>query len=232
MLIKEIPIQERPREKAIRFGIRSLSTRELLAILLHTGGKGKSALELADMILSKTHGLHGLCRLSYSQLLEIDDISSAKALVLQAVFELNRRMAYEEIQYTNVIKAPEALVRWLYQEIGQSLQEQFLVVYLDNQHRILQHKVLFVGTINATQVYPREIFKEALLINSTAMMLAHNHPSNELAPSDQDIMITRRLLNIASLMDIEILDHIIVGQSGYLSLVREGLMPSIEQDLK
>ena len=222
--MKELPQHEKPREKAVQFGLRSLSNRELIALILRNGTEGKSALELADQVLNECHGIAGLARSSVPQLCEIHGIHHAKAIELLACFEISRRAAYETIVGENVITHPKDLVNWLQKEIGSQWQENFLVIYLNGQGCILTYRILFVGTLNNSVVYPREIFKEALLLSSTSILMVHNHPSGSLVPSDADRAITKRLSDVGKLMEIEVVDHIIVTNQDYFSFRKAGMM--------
>ena len=133
-------------------------------------------------------------------------------------------MSYEETRNKDVISDPDSLFRWLQREIGGRLQEHFLAVYLDTQNCIITYRTLFIGTLNAALVSPREVFREALLLSSAAILLVHNHPSGDLTPSAEDLRLTRRMMEIGRLMEIRILDHLIVSASGCASLHRAGLM--------
>lgn len=222
-MLKNIPIMEQPREKALQYGLSSLSNRELLALLLRTGYRHHSALEVADEVLERANGVEGLARLSRQELIQIPGISQIKALELLAIFEIVRRSTLAGIPKLPRVQHPEVLVDWLKQEIGSSLQEKFLVVFLASDQRVLNYKILFVGTINASVVFPREIFKEALLMNSPNIILVHNHPSGNLVPSKEDILLTRRIKEAGQLMGVKVLDHLIVSQSQYFSFVQEGI---------
>lgn len=228
-MISEMPASEKPREKALKYGIRTLSARELLAIVLRSGTKGCSVLETADELLKMADGISGLTRLSVQEICCIKGISKVKALELQACFEVSRRAMAEQVYDVDVVDHPEKLIRWLQADIGTSMQEKFMVVYLDNSHRILSCRTLFTGTINTASVYPREIFREALLLYSTDIMLVHNHPSGELSPSMADLNLTDRLLQAGRLMGIRVLDHLIITRSGYLSFAGECILGDVEE---
>ncbi|WP_278795291.1 JAB domain-containing protein [Hoylesella nanceiensis] len=206
MIIREMPSTERPRDKGLRYGVRSLSSRELLALILRTGSQGESVLMMADNLLQMSKGIKGLVRMSNEELCKIKGISKVKALQLQAIFEISRRASLEAAYEEEIIDNPERIIDWLRNEIGTGSQEKFLV-----------------GTINASAVYPREIFKEALLIGSTDIMLAHNHPSGVLTPSTQDLVVTGKLMECGKLMGVRVLDHLIVSQTSFLSFAREEL---------
>lgn len=231
-LIREMNRNERPREKAKRYGVKSLSAAELLAILMRSGVKGTNALELAESLLQASGDLCGVAKMNFAEMKKIRGISDVKALELLACFELSRRIAYETAVEKNVIRDPESLLEWLYREIGSSQQERFLAVYLNTANHIIDYQVLFVGTINEAGVYPREVFKQALLLNSTNLMLVHNHPSGNLRPSRNDINLTREFVQIGRLMNIRILDHLIVSNSDFFSFAANGLLNDMESNEK
>lgn len=221
-LIREVPPNERPREKALRYGIESLSNRELLALLLRTGIPGKSVFEVADELLDRANGIGGLAKLDQGDLCAVPGISTVKSLELQASIELSKRISYSEALEHDAIKEPETIVRWLKQTIGVKRQEHFLVIFLDNANHIISSRVLFVGTINSSIVSPREIIREALIQSAVRLVLVHNHPSGNLEPSREDIAITKKIMEAAKLVDIEVLDHLIVSHNQFLSMGERG----------
>ena len=223
-MIRELPNFEKPREKALKYGLRSLSTRELLALVIRHGTNGCSALDLAEDIITKTNGLKGLGKANIKDLCEIKGISKVKALELLVPFEIARRASEEEVSEVTYLDNPEKIVNWLKKEIGYEAREHFLVVFLDTSFHIINYKCLFIGTSNASLVYPRDILKEAILLGSTQIILAHNHPSGTLIPSEADIAITEKIIDAAKLMDIRVVDHIIVTSDGYLSFARQDLL--------
>lgn len=223
-MIKELPESERPREKALKFGIRSLSNRELLAILLRSGYHNKSSLEIADDILSKSFGMKNISKLELHDLIKIKGIKKAKALELLAAFEISRRSSYELIDKMDVISKPDQLISYLNKDIGSLKQEHFLVVYLDVKNRIISIEKLFKGTLNQSLVSPREAFKNALIHSAYSILLVHNHPSGDINPSEQDIILTDKFVEIGRLFNIKVVDHIIVSNSSYFSFAKERLI--------
>ncbi len=217
MIVKEMPKTERPREKALKYGVKSLSNIELLAILIRSGYQGCSSLKIAEDILVKACGIGNLSRLKLSDFLKIKGIKETKALELLTCIELSKRMAYEECLETDVIDKPNKLVSWLNKEIGSSDQEEFMVVYLNVKNRIIGYRILFKGTIDSSIVHPREIFKEALLLSSSRVLLVHNHPSGDITPSEADIQSTLKIIEAGKLMGIKVIDHIIVTNNRYFS---------------
>ena len=172
--IRDLPITEKPREKAVHYGLKSLSNQELLSIILRTGTKESSVLQISQELLDTTGGLAGLARFNLQELSSIKGIGRVKALEILAAMEISRRIAYEQVVHHMDMHQPELLVNWLKKEIGSSMQEIFLVVYLDTMMRFVTYKELFKGTIDSSMVSPREIFKEAILNNSTNILLVHN----------------------------------------------------------
>lgn len=224
MILKEIPKSERPREKALKFGITALSNRELIAILIKTGFQGYSSLKIAEDVLKISNGIGNLSKLELRDFLKVKGIKEAKALEILACIELSKRLNYEECLDLNVIDRPKALITWLNKEIGSSQQEQFMVVYLNTKNRIITYRILFKGTIDSSLIHPREIFKEALLLSSSKILLVHNHPSGDTTPSDADIKSTYKIIEAGNLMGIKVIDHIIVTCNNHFSFVNEGII--------
>lgn len=226
-LIKDIPTFERPREKAMRYGVSQLSSRELIALLLRCGVKGQSVFDTADELLYKAGGVKGLARLPISEMVKIRGISKVKAIELHACFELATRIAYEEVLESDVMDEPLKIIRFLKLKIGSLQQETFLTLYLDHAHHIIQIESLFLGTVKQSVVSTREIFVYALQYSASKIILVHNHPSGTLYPSDADIMFTKKVIEAGKLLDIIVLDHLIITQNGYFSFQKEGLIKGI-----
>lgn len=207
-----------PREKVKMFGWQSLSDDEVLAIMLRNGVKDFSVQEVAKQLLATSKGLAGLTSLTMQECMSVKGISNIKAIELGASFELVKRVLRSSLPYMNVIDHPQVLFDWLRLEIGDKQQEHFLVIYLNTQHQIIGVKTLFVGTLDRSIIHPREIFKEAMAVSSSKIMVVHNHPSGTLTPSNADIQVTKNLKEIGELMGIPLLDHLIVSTSGYVSL--------------
>lgn len=224
VLIREMPEAERPRAKALKYGIRTLSNKELLAVILRTGSKGISAEDTAEILLQKAGSIARLSRMDISEFVSVKGISEVKALQLISCFELSRRSSLESTENIDVMNEPSCLAEWLKKEIGSSMQEKFLAVYLNKAMQIIGYRTLFVGTVDMSGVYPREIFREALLMNSTDIILVHNHPSGILTPSENDLYLTKRLIKAGMIMGVKVLDHLIITQSGWLSFHMQGIM--------
>lgn len=224
MKIKELTINERPYEKAVKNGISSLSNRELLAIILRSGTKSQSVLELGDILLQEYHGFSNMSNATFQDLTKIKGIKETKALQLLACFEINRRLALEKTQGSHIMNHPKEFITWLNQEIGNQMQEHFLVVFLDTKNTMMKYKTIFIGTINMSLIHPREIYKEALHIGCTKIICVHNHPSGDVQASKEDILMTKRLQEVGEIVGIPLLDHIIVGKNNYLSFREKLLM--------
>lgn len=204
--------------------MRALSTKELFAILIRHGNKQGSALDIAEEILVKYPTLVDLASASLEDLSKIKGVSNAKGLELLAAIEIARRMSFEECADKNSITDSKSLVKWLNLEIGMQDQELFLVVFLDVRNQILKSEILFKGALDRSIVDSREIFKKALLYSSTRIIVVHNHPSGNTEPSTEDIMVTEQLKEIGHLMNVELLDHIIVGKNHHFSFKQSGLL--------
>lgn len=221
-MMKQMPLSERPREKALIHGVESLSNRELLALLIRSGTAGHSALDIADELLK--NGLGALGRMSFSDLCSVRGISKVKALELLAWMQLGHRMAYERIQKRDVVNDPASLISWCQKKLGALSQEHFLVIFLNPANEVLGYKVLFTGTVDVSVVHPREVFKEALNVSSSKIMVVHNHPSGHLEPSTADLMITEHLCEAGRMLRIPVVDHLIVSQNDYFSFYEHDLL--------
>lgn len=221
--IKEIPINERPREKLINMGSSTLSNEDLLAIILDTGTKEKSAKDLANNILSYLNHISELKEMNYQKLLKIKGIGPSKACKILSLIELSKRINTKVDTLINV-KANNSKVIYEYykNKIGSEKQEYFYCLYLDNKKKIIQSKLLYIGTINQTLIHPREIFKEAYLLSASSIICIHNHPSGNVIPSNEDILMTKNLKNIGELMGINVVDHLIIGSENYYSFFENG----------
>ena len=217
--IKELPEEERPREKAIQFGIENLSVVELLAILLQTGTKNLSVKELSVQLLDKVGGIKGLKDLRLSNLKRIKGIGNAKAITLLAAIELGKRMSFEPDKKKIQIKQTKDVYYYFAYLFRNETQEKFLVLFLDIKNYVLGKKIIFVGTASQSIVHPRDIFKEAVLNNASKIICIHNHPSGDVTPSIEDRNITLKLKEIADLMSIPLLDHVIIGKNSYYSFL-------------
>lgn len=224
MKVKDLNLAERPREHALQDGIDALSNRELIAMLLRSGTRQSSALEVADDLLKRMGNLGELGVAELSELMKVDGIKTAKALELQAAFELGRRIAFEKVKQKENIQDPNDIVNWLYQQIGFKQQEHFMVLFLNHQNRIESYKTMFKGTLTSASVHPREIYKEALAKGCAKIICVHNHPSGDPDPSQADIVITKAIEECGRLTCIPLMDHIIVGKNNYMSFRQNQLI--------
>lgn len=224
MSLKDLPLSARPREKLLSQGAKALSDAELLAIFLRTGVAGMNAIELAEHLLRINSTLQNLFNASEQAFCSQRGLGTAKYVQLQAVLELSRRYLLEQCQREEVFNSPQAVYDYLIIQLRGLQQEVFMVLYLDSQNRLIKDEVLFYGTINAASVYPREVVKAALKQNAAALIFAHNHPSGVAEPSEADKLITHKLQQALSLVDINVLDHIIVGGKNCVSFAERGLI--------
>lgn len=222
--IKEMPEEMRPREKMLINGEQNLSEEELLAIILGSGTKEMSALQLARQLLVNFKGLRQIKEASLEELINSHKgIGSAKAIAVKAALELGRRLALN-LHNKIIIKSPEDVKNLLMEEMRYYDREHFRVLYLDRKGGLLTGEDISIGGLHSSIVHPREVFKTAVKRSAASLILVHNHPSGDPQPSKEDIEVTRRLLEAGKLMGIEILDHIIIGEGVYFSLKANGLI--------
>ena len=211
-LIKDLPLNERPRERLLNHGADALKTAELIAILLRTGTRGRSALETAELLLGRFPALHDLAGADVEDLRHVPGIGRDKALCLKTAFTLARRMAAEIHGEATLLDAPDRVADLLREEVRQYQVEHFHVIHLNTRRRLIRRDRIARGTLDSLIVHPREVFRMAISSNASAIILAHNHPSGDPAPSEADIKVTRDLIRAGQLLKIEVLDHIIIGR--------------------
>ena len=218
VLIKDIPLNERPRERLINKGVEYLSNEDLLAILLKTGTKENSVKVLANNILKQLDDINNLKDINLEKLVKIKGIGKAKACELLAAIELGKRLN-KKIDNLNQIKiySSNSIYEYYQDKLKDKLQEYFYCVYLDTKNHIIKDKLLFIGTINESLIHPREIFKEAYLLSASSIICIHNHPSGNVNPSNNDIIMTKQLVEVGKILGIKVLDHIIIGKDNYYS---------------
>lgn len=223
--IKEWPVHERPRERLWTAGPGALSVRELLAILIGSGTQGRSAVSIAGELLGESNGsLRRLAASTPGELVRIRGIGRAVAARLSAALELGRRLAREEPEERPRIRGPGDVYERCAPSLRDSAQEEFRVLLLNAQHAVLREILVTRGTLDASIVHPREVFKAAVIENAAAIILVHNHPSGDPFPSPEDRSITRQLAEAGRMMGIPVLDHIVIGDGRYVSFVEAGLM--------
>ncbi|MNZ66628.1 hypothetical protein D3C78_848580 [compost metagenome] len=211
-----------PREKMLNFGITSLTDAELLALFLRTGTAGKSVFILAQELLQHFGSLHGLLNADLDEFRYVEGIGLAKFAQLKGIAELARRYHSVRVLGDNPLLSPEMTKDFLQSQLSDAEREIFMVIFLDNQHRVVKHSRMFSGTLRHVEVHPREIVREAIKVNAAAVILAHNHPSGCAEPSKADKDITERIIKCCQFMDIRVLDHFIVGRGEYVSLAERG----------
>jgi len=225
MRITDWPIEDRPREKLLLKGEKNLTDAELLAILIQTGTKGKTALDLAKELLLEYGSLKKLLRpQTFTPLIKKNGIGKARYACLRAALELGRRYREEAILVGQQLNNSRTVQAFLAEQLGDLANEVFACLFLDNQLRLLQYETLFQGTIHSAPVYPREIVRRGLLLNAAKVILAHNHPSGLAIPSQADRELTLIVQQTLQLVDIEVTDHIIVSNNEYFSFAEMGLL--------
>ena len=223
MAITDWPVDERPREKLLKYGASSLSDAELLAIFLRTGVSGLTAVDLARQLLNHFGGLRPLLEAGREVFCAGNGLGEAKYAQLQAVLEMSRRHLLEKIRRGDALCSVAHTRQYLQAQLQACQQEVFAVLFLDNRHRVISFERLFYGTIDGASVHPREVVKRALAKNAAAVIFAHNHPSGVAEPSQADQAITRRLKEALALVDIRVLDHFVVGDE-VVSFAERGLL--------
>lgn len=225
MNIKKLPDKERPREKLLMQGKEALNNAELLAILLRTGTKEKSAIELAHEIIAlNDEGLPGLCANTPEELSHIKGVGRAKACQILAAIELGRRVATHPRKKRITIGKPGDIVDLFMEKMRYYKEEHFCTLLLDTKGKVIEVVEVSVGDLNSAPVHPREVFKQAVRRSAAAVVLIHNHPSGDPTPSNEDLEITFRLIESAEILGINVVDHIIIGDGIYTSLKSEELM--------
>jgi DNA repair protein RadC len=225
MKVKELPLDDRPREKLILRGAQNLSDAELIAILLRTGKKGKTVIEIAQEILNKYTNLAVLASVSIEKLKNINGIGNDKAAALSAAFEIGRRVTSQsKLIYNKKITSPEDVAEYFIPILRDELKEKFYVICLNSANKIIKYEIVSIGNLNSSVVHPREIFKIAIENSSASVILIHNHPSGNSEPSNEDIAVTRKLVESGKILDIQVFDHIIIAGNSFSSFVVKKLM--------
>jgi DNA repair protein RadC len=222
--IHDLPLSERPRERLQKLGVEALSAQEILAVILGRGVAGESVMVTAQRLLSRFGSLKGLASASVEELSEVRGIGLAKAAQLKAAFELASRVeGYQEAGDKPVVKTPEDVASLVKRRLKDKKKEYFLAILLDTRNQLIKVAEISIGSLEASIVHPREVFKEAISASAAAVIFAHNHPSGVPEASEDDINLTKRLAEAGEIVGIDVLDHIIIGDKKYLSLKREGL---------
>lgn len=223
--VKDLPLDDRPREKLLLRGVQSLSDAELIAILLRTGQKGKSVIDMAREIINKYGNLASLASKTIGSLTEIKGIGKDKAATLLAAFEISRRISFQSKLFsTKRITTPQDVAEIFIPIYRDEVKEHFIVVCLNTANNITKFEKVSTGNLNSSVVHPREIFKVALDNSAKSIILLHNHPSGNPEPSNEDIAITKKLVDSGKILDIPVFDHIIIAGDKYTSLVEKRII--------
>lgn len=222
--LKDLPKNERPRERLIRYGADKLSNSELLALILRTGTKNDNVLNLCSSLLGEFGGINGLLNLSVKELKEINGIGEAKTAQILALAELSKRFNSFQSGEELIISSPKDVAFYMMKEMNNLKKEYFKIIMLNTKNMIISIKDVSIGSLNSSIVHPREVFVEAIKNSSAAVILCHNHPSGDCTPSKEDIAVTKRLKECGDLIGIEVLDHIIIGRKNFISFKEKGFV--------
>ena len=224
LMMKDLPASERPREKLMNHGAEALSNAELLAILLRTGTQEESVMRLAERILIEAgeDGLGGLAHSSIESLMKRKGVGEAKAITIAAALELGKRVAIGDSKKRVVIHSSDDIANYMMPRLRYCDREHFYAILLNTKNHVIASPLISIGTLSESLVHPRELFKEAVNHSASSIILVHNHPSGDPSPSREDIMMTRRIIEGGRLLDIQILDHVIIGDNTYISLREQG----------
>jgi DNA repair protein RadC len=223
--LHDLPEEERPRERLLKFGVESLSLQELLSLIFGRGVKGESVIIISQKLISSFGSLDKLSEASVEELKKIKGLGLAKACQLKACFEISRRLEKEAGSNTNkVIKTPKDIYQLLKEKIIDFYKEYFIVASLDNRNKIISLDTISVGTLNSSLIHPRETFELAIKNHAVGIIISHNHPSGELTPSEDDLIVTQNLVKAGKLLKIEVTDHLIISKDGYFSFKEKKLI--------
>lgn len=218
--LHDLPVDERPRERLVKYGVESLSLQELLSLIFGRGVKGESVVNISQKLISNFGSLDELSEASIEELKKIKGLGLAKACQLKACFEISKRLVKEESlgkHKNQIIKQPKDLFPLLKEKITNFHKEYFIVASLDNRNKIISIDTVSVGTLNSSLIHPRETFEIAIKNHAASIIICHNHPSGELKPSEDDLAVTQNLIKAGKLLGIEVADHLIITKDGYFS---------------
>lgn len=224
MSMKDVPKQDRPRERLLEYGPSNLSNQELLAILLGTGTKEESVNTLAQRVLMHFEGLSLLRDSTIEELTAIKGIGAVKGVLILASIELGKRMHQFKVHERYVVRSPEDGADYVMEEMRNLNQEHFVCLFLNTKNQIIHRQTIFIGSLNASIVHPREVFREAVKRSAASIICAHNHPSGDPSPSQEDIHVTKRLSECGKMIGIELLDHLVIGDHKFVSLKEKGYL--------
>ena len=221
--ITDLPETERPRERLARLGPQALSNAELIAILLRVGVKGENAVQMGQRLLNEFSGINGIHRASFDEVCLQHGLGPAKAAQLKAAIELGRRLPLENPEERSAIHSPADAAALISYEMGALDHEEMWVLLLDTRNRVMKRVELYKGSTNSSQVRVGELFKSAVQNKAASIIVAHNHPSGDPTPSPDDVAVTRAIVQAGKLLDIEVLDHLVIGQARWVSMKERGL---------
>ena len=221
--IKELPSSERPRERLLEYGVGALSTAELLAIILRTGTKDENVILLSQRILARFGNLAGMVQASAAEMSREHGLGPAKVAQLKAALELGRRMLVESPDERAQIRSPADAANLVMTEMGLLEQEQLRVMLLDTKNRVLATKTVYKGSLNTSLIRVGELFREAIRANCASLIVLHNHPSGDPTPSPEDVAVTRQIVDAGKLLDVDVLDHLVIGRQRFVNLKERGL---------
>lgn len=222
-MIRDMALAERPRERFLQVGAQALSTSELIALILRTGAAGENVVRLAERLLAHFNDLTGLARASVAELTAVKGIGPAKAIEVKAALEIGRRLMATAPQERLRVSSPSDAANLLMSEMALLEQEHLRVILLDTRNRVLNMPTIYIGSLNTSVIRIGELFKPAIKENAAAIIVAHNHPSGNPAPSPEDISVTRQIVQAGALLSIDVLDHIVIGHNQFVSLKERGL---------
>jgi len=222
-MMRDLALHDRPRERLLQVGSQALSTAELLALILRTGTGGENVLRLAERLLAHFSDLAGLSRATISEMQLVKGIGPAKAVEVKAALEIGRRLVATTPQERPTVTTPADAANLLMSEMMLLEQEHLRLILLDTRNRVLKTPTIYVGSLNTSVVRIGELFRAAIKENAAAMIVAHNHPSGDPSPSPEDVNVTRQLVQAGKLLDVDVLDHIVIGRQRFVSLKERGL---------
>jgi DNA repair protein RadC len=220
--MRDVAPHDRPREKLERLGAAALGDNELLALVLGSGSRDLDSLELANRLITNAGGLHGLTRAGVGDLRHVPGVGRARAAQVLAAVELGRRTLVRAVAERPRLNTPREMATYLLPQYGAGAVERFGIAMLDSKHRLIRIKIVSIGSLDTTVVHPREVFREAASASAAAIVLFHNHPSGDPAPSPDDVALTTRMIGAGDIMGIDVVDHLILSDQRYYSMLESG----------